>query len=72
MILTEYDEKKVMENLRKESYEEGKAEGKIEERALLNELTLKLLSLNRIDDLKRSASDSAYCDKLLKEFLSDK
>ena len=30
MILTEYDEKKVMENLKKESYEEGRAEGRAE------------------------------------------
>ncbi len=32
MILTEYDEKKVMENLKKESYEEGRAEGREEGR----------------------------------------
>ena len=29
MILTEYDEKKVMENLKKESYEDGWEEGKV-------------------------------------------
>ena len=68
MILTEYDEKKVMENLKKESYEEGKAE----ERVLFNNLILKLIDLNRIDDLKRLASDSAYRDKMIKEFFPDK
>jgi len=72
MILTEYDEKKVMENLKKESYAEGKAEGKAEERELSNNLILKLISLNRIDDLKRLASDSAYRDKMIKEFFPDK
>ena len=68
MILTEYDEKKVMENLKKESYAEGKAE----ERELSNNLILKLISLNRIDDLKRLASDNAYRDKMIKEFFPDK
>ncbi len=72
MILTEYDEKKVMENLKKESYEEGKAEGKAEERELSNNLILKLISLNRIDDLRRLASDSTYRDKMIKEFFPDK
>ena len=76
MILTEYDEKKVMENLKRESYEEGKAEGKAEGRAeginLMNKLTLKLISLDRINDLNRVASDRAYCDKLIKEFFPDK
>ena len=68
MILTEYDEKKVMENLKRESYEDGKAEGI----NLMNKLTLKLISLDRINDLNRVASDRAYCDKLIKEFFPDK
>lgn len=80
MILTEYDEKKVMENQKREAYEEGRAEGRTEGRAegkaeginLMNKLTLKLISLDRINDLNRAASDRAYCDKLIKEFFPDK
>ena len=68
MILTEYDEKKVMENLKKESHEDGFEEGLL----LMNELSLKLISLNRIDDLKQAVSDKELRDKLLNEFFPEK
>ena len=72
MILTEYDEKKVMENLKKESHEDGFAEGREEGMLLMNELSLKLISLNRIDDLKQAVSDKELRDKLLNEFFPEK
>ena len=76
MILTEYDEKKVMENLKKESYEDGWEEGKEKGREegilLMNELSLKLISLNRIDDLKQAVSNKELRDKLLNEFFPEK
>ena len=76
MILTEYDEKKVMENLKKESHEDGFAEGREAGREegmlLMNELSLKLISLNRIDDLKQAVSNKELRDKLLNEFFSEK
>lgn len=64
MILTEYDEKKVMENLKKESYEEGLA--------LMNELSLKLISLNRVADLEQALTNNEFRDKLIVEFFPDK
>lgn len=42
--------------------------GKVEDKAQVLLLMKKLFDQNRIDDAKRASEDSAYCDKLLKEF----
>ena len=67
---------KVMEDLRNESYaegreegrEEGKLEGIQEGQQLVNQLITLLLSDGRTEDLKRSASDKEYQMQLLKEY----
>ena len=43
---------------------EGIAEGEARNRALID----KLLADNRIDDLKRSTTDEAFCNELYKEY----
>ena len=43
---------------------EGIAEGEARNRALID----KLLADNRLDDLKRSTTDEAFCSKLYKEY----
>ena len=46
----------------------GKAEGKMEGKNEMARLMKTLFEQNRIDDAKRASADTAYCDKLLKEF----
>ena len=48
--------------------EEGKAEGKAEERVLLNRLTECLLEDDRLVELKASLQDASLQDKLLREY----
>ena len=62
-----------------ELIEDGKIEGRAEGRAegelkieLLNQLNLKLISSNRIEDLKRAAVDEAYRKGLILEFFPDR
>ena len=43
---------------------EGIAEGEARNRALID----KLLADNRLDDLKRSTTDEAFCNELYKEY----
>ena len=43
---------------------EGIAEGEARNRALID----KLLADNRLDDLKRSTTDEAFCSELYKEY----
>ncbi len=60
MLLTKYDEKKFL----KITYQEGIEEGS--ER--VNQLNRLLLEQNRTEDLIKAANDSAYQQKLFKEF----
>ena len=64
MILTEYNEKKHLKNTR----EEGREEGREETLVRLNQLNIKLIEANRIDDLAKAAKDRSYQEQLLKEF----
>lgn len=64
MLLTEYDEEWYKKAFRREGKEEGIAIG-MEQMSLLQ---AKLLELNRIDDLKRSTTDSNFRKQLLEEF----
>ena len=47
---------------------EGIAEGVAEGEARKNALIDKLLADNRLDDLKRSTTDEAFCSELYKEY----
>ena len=46
----------------------GRAEGIVEGEARKNSLIDKLLADNRLDDLKRSTTDEAFCSELYKEY----
>lgn len=67
MILEEYDEERHMRSLQKNSEERGRQEGRIEGRSEINLLNQKLINLNRLDDLKRAASDPVFQTHLMKE-----
>lgn len=60
MILTEYDEKKHLRNIREEGREEG-----IEK---INTLNCLLIEANRMDDVARAAKDKQFQEQLFKEF----
>ena len=64
MLLEKFDVKKYERSLREEGREEGIEQG-IER---TNTLTRILLEQNRIDDLKRATEDTAYQEKLFREF----
>ena len=68
MYLTEWDEEAYRTVLKEESREEGKIEGKLEERKDINELIQRLIQDNRIEDLKRSATDQDFQNMLLAEY----
>ena len=54
--------------MRKESLEEGLSMGRKQGIDVINKLNNKLLSENRLEDLKRSTEDKEYQDLLIKEF----
>lgn len=60
MLLEEFDVDKYERTIKAEGREEGREE--------ILELTRKLMEQNRMDDLKRLAEDSAYREKLFREF----
>lgn len=64
MSIFEYDQEAHIRMVR----EEGKAEGKEEGKEVLNQLNLKLLKDNRIEDLRRSVEDKEYQKQLMKEY----
>ena len=68
MYLTEWDEEAYRTVLKQESWEDGRAEGKAEERNDVNELNQCLLRDNRIDDLKRSTTYTEYQNSLMAEY----
>ena len=51
-----------------EGIEKGKAEGNAEGKSQMADLMKILLTENRIEDAKRAADDSAYCDELMKQY----
>ena len=51
-----------------EGIAEGIAEGEARGEARKNSLIDKLLADNRLDDLKRSTTDEAFCSELYKEY----
>ena len=64
MCLFEYDQEKHLQQERDDSKEEGRKEGMDR----VNRLVELLLSQGRQEDLKRSVTDHAYQEKLMKEF----
>lgn len=46
---------------------EGKVEGKAEERERMNQLIVMLTAQSRVDDLVRAAKDTDYQEKLFRE-----
>ncbi|MDO4470048.1 MAG: hypothetical protein Q4C84_09410 [Bacillota bacterium] len=59
---------KVLEELMKDELEAKKTEGKEIGEERVNELTLKLSKLGRIEDIIKAASDRSYQERLFKEF----
>ena len=70
--ITEYDEEKIHEMIRKEGFEdgleEGKQEGRSEGEARFGTLAEKLTAAGRIDDLRRCFSDPDFRGQLFREF----
>lgn len=64
MILTEYDEKKHLRNLRAEAIREGREEGLQK----LNTLNSLLIEQNRLEDVIKATKNKKYQEKLFKEF----
>ena len=62
---------KAITELLQDSREEGRAEGELK-LELTNQLNLKLISLNRIEDLKHAATDEAFRRGLILEFFPDR
>lgn len=71
MLETEYNEAEIMELFkedgRREGRELGREEGREETADKLNRLVSILISSDRLDDLKRSTTDKAYQQQLMKE-----
>ncbi len=58
----------IIEKLNTEAREEGREEGIND----VNALNLRLISENRLDDLRRAATDTAYQTQLLNELFPKK
>ena len=59
---------KALEELMKDELEAKKTEGKEIGEERVNELTLKLSKMGRIEDIIKAASDRSYQERLFKEF----
>lgn len=57
----------IMERLNTEAKEEGRGEGRNEMQQEINTLNIRLINENRLDDLRRAATDTAYQSQLLSE-----
>lgn len=80
MLLTEYNERKVMRALRKEAIEDGRAEGweqgisqgisqgRTQGISNVNTLNRYLIRDSRIDDLIRASSDPVFQEQLMQEY----
>ncbi|MDO4345458.1 MAG: hypothetical protein Q4C50_11725 [Eubacteriales bacterium] len=64
----EYDEERVMQMLRQEAIEDGRAEGMEQGMEQGIALTRYLIAHNRLEDLERAAGDSAFRKKLCEEY----
>lgn len=67
MLETEYNEAEIMELFKEDGRREGRELGREETADKLNRLVSILISSDRLDDLKRSTTDKAYQQQLMKE-----
>ena len=63
MCITEYDEATFVKGIKEEGFEEGVDK--------INELNARLVSDNRMEELKRSTTDKVFQKKLLNEYFPD-
>ena len=70
MLLTEYNEEKVLEKERLEGRREGREEGRKKERKDLTDLMNYLFSHGRGSDAQRAFEDESFLDQLLLDFRS--
>ena len=70
MLLTEYNEEKVMEKERQEGHREGRREGRREGQQETARLMNYLLSTGRNDDALKASTDETFLNKLLADFRS--
>ena len=68
MCLREYDEKRTMELFKNEWKEEGRQEGLEEGEKKFSSLMEKLLSVGKMDDIRRVVEDEEYREKLYMEY----
>ena len=68
MCLTEYDEQKNLLWFKEDGFKEGKEEGRKEGEIRFGKLIDKMVTVGRIDDMTRVATDSEYRHQLYKEF----
>ena len=68
MLLTEYNEEKVMEKERQEGHKEGKKEGQKEMKKDMAGLMSFLASNGRSDDIVKAGQDENFLNKLLADF----
>lgn len=61
----------IMERIAKEERNEGRIEGRIEGETRINTLNSILINMNRIDDLKRAATDKNFQMQLMIELLPE-
>ena len=61
----------IMEKIAKEERNEGRIEGRIEGETRINTLNAILINLNRLDDLKRAATDKNFQMQLMIELLPE-
>ena len=61
----------LIEDGRRDGIKDGRKEGQEEYRELVNKLNSKLCDDGRMDDLKRTFTDRAYQDSLIKELFPD-
>ena len=62
----------IMEKLNTEAREEGREKGREEGINDVNALNLRLINENRLDDLRRAATDVDYQNQLLNELFPKK
>jgi hypothetical protein len=68
MFLEEYDEELHYRTLRREGYEDGRDDGRMEGEARVGLLHQRLVNDKRLDDLQRSCTDAAFRKKLFDEY----
>ena len=67
MLLTEFDEKAYIDGVKKQSYEEGEARGKIKGEEKLARLVVELKKRGRVEDIAK-VTDESERERLYKEF----